>query len=374
MTEEFLLFDMDGVLLMPGGYQQALKASIKRIGKALGAPQTEITSEQIAHFEALSITNEWDSLGICTALILVQVWQMDGNIRLTEENAPRPANDLIEKPDFQSFLDSFDHVGPLPGESAFQKITTENTWLDPDQKSHLEDILFNCRDIYHSLTLPIHQESVLGSHAFKENYQLEPKLNIESYLLMYDQPILSPEKGSHLIAWLADKDHHIGIITNRPNGTPPDFISAPEAELGAKLVGLAGVPLLGSGSLNWCAESKSALPQHTFLKPNPVHALGLMQICLGHDIEEALGKAIALWERQDNKADWESFDGAKVFIFEDSIKGLQSGLSAKSLLGALGIMINLNLIGVTESPIKKKALLKIADQVIPTINHFNWSF
>ena len=374
MTEEFLLFDMDGVLLMPGGYQQALKASIKRIGKALGAPKTEITSEQIHHFEALSVTNEWDSLAICTALVLLQVWRIDSNMRLTDENAPKPENYLNEKPDFQSFLESFNHVGPLPGESAFQKIMTENTWLDPDQKVHLEEILFNCRDIYRSITLPTHQETVLGSQAFQENYQLEPKLNIQSYLLKYDQPVLSPEQVNQLRAWLEHQGHHIGILTNRPNGTPPDFISAPEAELGAKLVGLAGVPLLGSGSLNWYAESKCALPQHTFLKPNPVHTLGLMQICLGKDIEEALSKSIALWEGQGKKADWESFEGAKVFIFEDSIKGLQSGLSAKSLLGELGIEINLQLIGVSENPIKKQALLEIAEQIIPTINLFNWSF
>jgi hypothetical protein len=99
-----------------------------------------------------------------------------------------------------------------------------------------------------------------------------------------------------------------------------------------------------------------------------------MQICLGNNIEESLSKSIALWDNQGRKADWEPFEGATVSIFEDSIKGLQSGLSAKSLLGSLGLEINLELIGVTGSEIKKKALLKIADQVIPTINHFNWPF
>jgi hypothetical protein len=374
MSKEYLFFDMDGVLLKHGGYHQALRASVKRIGEALGAPQTEINTQQIAQFEALSVTNEWDSLAICAALILIEVWQFDGSIRLTEEAKPKPSNILPGKPNFQNFLDSFEEVGPLPGKSAWQKITDENKWLSFDQRDHLKAILFNCRDIYHSLTLPIHQETVLGSQAFQEHYQLKPKLNSESFLLKYDHPLLSFEQANQLKKWHNNGDHRIGIITNRPNATPTGFISAPEAELGAKLVGLDGIPLLGSGILNWYAEKQCSLPQHTFLKPNPVHALGLMQICEGQTPTEALRRSVSLWQGQATKSHWEMFEGARVSIFEDSVKGLQSGIAAKSLLKSLPVHIQLRLIGVTENSIKEKALLRVADRVIPTINQTQWPF
>lgn len=373
MKHTFILFDMDGVLLKHGGYHQALKASVQRIGKMLGAPYAQITTDQIAQFEALSVTNEWDTVAICTALILIQVWRINSSMRLTADPATNPRTLLPEQPNFQEFLDSFDQVGPLPGESAYQKIVNENLWLTPDQRSHLREILCNCRDIYQSLTLPIHQEAVLGSRAFQDNYQRQPKLNVESFLLKYDHPILTPENAFHLRAWMEDTRHHVGILTNRPNGTPPNFVSAPEAELGAKLVGLESIPLLGSGSLNWFAETKCNLPQHTFLKPHPVHALGLIQMCLGHKVTEALSRSVALCHGHASKSSWERLQGATVLIFEDSVKGLESGIAAKSLLDALDLEIHLKLIGVTENSIKKKALLGVADEIIPTINDFSWN-
>lgn len=374
MKHKFILFDMDGVLLKSGGYQQSLKTSVDRIAKALGVPQTKITSDQIAQFEVLSVTNEWDTLAICSALVLLQVWQIDGSIRLTPNISPSSINTATVKPAFQQFLDTFDEVGHLPGESAYQKIIKENTWLNPSQKNYLKDILFNCRDIYKSLTLPIHQETILGSHSFHANYKLQPQLNIESFLLKYDQPLMSLELTTKLRAWLLKSNHHVGILTNRPNSTPPEFISAPEAELGAKLVGMEDYPILGSGILNWYAETQCSLPQHTFLKPNPVHALGLMQICLGQSPREALRRAVELWhENRSSKSHWRPLQDAGVLIFEDSIKGLQSGMNAKLLLKRINININLKCIGVTDNPVKKRALLAVADEVIPTINHYQWA-
>jgi len=374
MSKKFFLFDMDGVLLEHGGYHQALKASVVRIGKSLGAPNIELSDDQIAQFEALSVTNEWDSLAICSALILTHAWQVDGSIRLAREITPRTVNVFHGQPDFQGFLDCFDRVGPLPGESAYGKIIQENPWLTESQRRHLEDILFNCRDIYQSLTLPVHQEAVLGSRAFQESYQLQPKLNTGSFLLMYDQPILSIEHVRQLRAWLRKINHHVGILTNRPNATPPDYISAPEAEMGAKLVGLEGTPLMGSGMLNWYAESQCGLPQHTFLKPNPVHTLSLLQICLGQPAPKALNLSVDLWRGMADQGNWAILQGAEIFIFEDSVKGLQSGIAAKSLLKSLGIEIQLRLIGITENLIKKDALLGIAEKVLPTINDHQWAF
>ncbi len=372
MTDKFLLFDMDGVLLIPGGYQQALKASVNRMGKALGAPWTEITSQQIAQFEALSITNEWDTLAICTALILIQVWRNVGDIRLTTNINASPLMAFPDKPDFQAFLNSFDKVGPLPGHSAYQKISEENTWLSVEQKKHLKDILYNCRDINNSLTLPSHQETVLGSRAFESNYALKPQLNIESFLFKFDKPALSSEQRTQLQNWLEDAEHYAGILTNRPSATPTEYVSSPEAEIGAKLVGLDEYPILGSGMLNWYAETQCDMVNHTFLKPNPVHALGLIQICLGQSPAEALKSAVELWRGESSKNPWLPLHGAKVFIVEDSVKGLQSGIAAKSILQEMDINIDLKLIGVTENSIKKQALLGVANEIVASINDYQW--
>ena len=371
MTKKIILFDMDGVLLKPGGYHQALKATVRRIGKSLGVPAAELTEDQIAHFEALSVTNEWDSAAISAALILIKAWDIDPKVRLGDH----PARfDVLtnQAPEIDSFLDSFDKVGDLPTLSAYEKITREIPWLDQSQRECLKRILHNSRDIYRSPILPWHQETVLGSQAFKENYGLEPQLAIESYLTVYDRPVMTSETRDFIQRWLLNPDHRAGIMTNRPSSTPPGYLSSPEAELGAKLVQVDHLPLLGSGRLAWFAATHSDLPDHTFLKPNPVHALALMQMCYGEPAQNALNMAYDLWRGEGKREDWDMFNGSQVTIFEDAVKGLQAGIAARVLLASENVKIELRLIGVSSNLIKKGELEKITDRVYLDINQVDW--
>ncbi len=368
---KFILFDMDGVLLKPLGYQKALISSVERIGKALGAPHTRLTADQIAAFEALGITNEWDSVAICTALLLIEVWQEDPSIRLQGLNA-RPGMIHTKPPDFDTFIKSFANVTEPPGESAFLKIITENPWLTGSQRDHLHEILFHCRDIYHSLTLPGHVETVLGSQAFKPQYSLEPQLSTDSFLLIYDQPILSSQQQIELHRWLENDQHFAGIMTNRPSKAPDGFLSAPEAEIGIEVIGFGGLPYLGSGLLGWFSSHHCKLPSFTFQKPNPVHALGLLRMMMGEPPEYALKSAADLWLGRSNHKNWGFLENGQVVIFEDSAKGLNAGKAAQALLKTVEIDINLILIGVSQNPIKIKALQGSADRIIPRFSHQSW--
>jgi len=371
MKYNIYLFDMDGVLLTPNGYHKSLQTSVKRVGLALGAPQTVLTDDHIAKLESLTITNEWDSLAICSAIILLHAWQVNKNLRL-DGLSPNAKIFLAEQPDFDRFLYTFKDISDLPGHSCYKKIIKENDWLDPRQKQHLQTILLKSRDIYESPTLPAHQETVLGSQRYSKNYGLKPNLNIESFLLKYDHPNLTMRNQSQLREWMTTPENLVGILTNRPSGTPPGYLSSPEAEIGAELIDLRDLPILGSGMLAWFAATQCELPDHTFLKPNPVHTLGLLQMCLGNSMVNGLEKAVKLWIGHGERSDWTQLDRAKVTIFEDSVKGLQSGLSAQKLLKSINIRTNLNLIGVTKKPIKLAALNDIAHSIIPDINQISW--
>jgi hypothetical protein len=371
MTKKFILFDMDGVLLKPGGYHQALKATVRRIGKSLGVLSARLSDDQIAHFEALSVTNEWDSAAISAALILLRAWKVNPDERLGTH--PLNADVLTDQaPEIDVFLNTFTDVGDLPTVSAYEKITRENTWLNGSQRDTLKRLLYHSRDIYKSPILPWHQETVLGSRAFQENYNLEPKLNIESYLTSYDRQVMSFETRKNIHTWLAYPDHRAGIMTNRPSSTPPGYLSSPEAELGAKLVQVDHLPLIGSGMLAWFAATQCELPDHTFLKPNPVHALALMQMCLGASPTNALQLAYDLWRGGGKKEDWDQFNGSHITIFEDAVKGLRAGISSQVLLERIGIDIDLRLVGISSNPIKRAELEKIADVVLSDINQFDW--
>jgi len=371
MTHQFFLFDMDGVLLKPRGYHQSLQASVHRIGAALGAPNTELSENQIARFEALDVTNEWDSLAISTALILIHLWEYDPDLRL-DGLSPDRETITQSKPDFDQFLGEFSYQSELPGRSAYHFLLKKHAWLTREQQTHLFTILHFCRDIFKSPTLPGHQETVLGSQVFTENYNLSSKLSTDSYLLKFDRPLLSGRQKDSLRKWLLDPSHHAGIMTNRPSSTPPGYLSSPEAELGAKLVGLEDLPVLGSGMLAWYAVTQRQLPDFTFLKPNPVHALALLQMCGGNSARQALNLAADLWLGENKPDAWEFLQNAQVTIFEDAAKGLRCGIAAKELLTKMGIDIELSLIGVTQNKIKRKALQGIADHVITSIQDINW--
>jgi beta-phosphoglucomutase-like phosphatase (HAD superfamily) len=107
-------------------------------------------------------------------------------------------------------------------------------------------------------------------------------------------------------------------------------------------------------------------------KPNPVHALGLMQLCWGLPVLDALNAAYELWQGAGDRQDWIKFDDSEVVIFEDSVKGLQSGKSAQALLARHSIDLALKLIGISANPIKQAELEKIADYVVADINQIDW--
>lgn len=371
MPHIFYLFDMDGVLLEPGGYQKALINSVRRIGQALGAPNTTITKDQIARFEALNITNEWDTLAICAALTLVHLWKITSDLRLDMLN-PKVSPLTNKSPDFDTFLMAISDGGHQPGETAYHYLINHHPWLDADQRAYLAKILENCSDIFQSLTLPAHQETVLGSKIFEAHYKIKAQGNIDSFLAKYDKPILTEDKSAELRKWLNYSNHHAGILTNRPSCNPPGYLSSPEAEMGIEIVGLTDLPYVGSGILGWFAVNYCQLPDYLLLKPNPVHALTLLQRCLGRSLTDSLHASVALWQGSGDLSDWEAFDKAKIVIFEDSTKGLLSGKAACDLINNMGFGIDLTLIGIAQNSIKLTALNQVSSYNIDNINQINW--
>src|SRR5688572_32973578 len=68
-----LLFDVDGVLIHPRGYKEALRATLDRIAGMMGQPPIAITDDEMSVFESLHLTNEWDSAAMVTAALLIDV-------------------------------------------------------------------------------------------------------------------------------------------------------------------------------------------------------------------------------------------------------------------------------------------------------------
>lgn len=130
--------------------------------------------------------------------------------------------------------------------------------------------------------------------------------------------------------------------------------------------------LLGSGTLGWYSENFQGNEAHTFQKPNPVHSLALLRMCLGFKPYEAIKISVDLLDNIGDQDNWHQFGGDKIIIFEDSAKGLISARRAVELLQDNGIKLDLLCVGVSNNPIKIEALETHADIIVKNINQISW--
>jgi len=368
---KIFLFDMDGVLLEPHGYHMALQKSLSMIGEALGYRAVSLTLENIVDFEAAGLASEWDSSAICTTLLLVNLWA-EYPLRTLPFTLPLPTHPQhnIASPDFPSFISALfraqtQEIPPL--ELAERQLLLSAGSRTDEQNQTIQHILRTARQIKNSLTHRVFQELVLGSKLFGETYGLQPSLAAESTLTEYDRPMLSIHQTQRLVQWLQDTGSRAVIFTSRPSRPPAGHLCVPEAEIGAQGVELEMLPVLGQGGLSWLSAQRRRKPQ-AFLKPSPVHALAALRVALGEPLEDALEAAAAL--ALDDQADhlWGALRGARVYVFEDTVPGLESVRAAQDILNQFDVPLNISLFGVTDNETKRKDLEAAGARLTPLLS------
>jgi hypothetical protein len=76
------LFDLDGVLITPGGYNAALQATVGRFTQAMGIGESTLGESAIETFAVLGMGLEWDSSAICLGRLVFELWKADPELRL----------------------------------------------------------------------------------------------------------------------------------------------------------------------------------------------------------------------------------------------------------------------------------------------------
>jgi hypothetical protein len=368
---KILLLDMDGVLLKPMGYHKALKETVRLIARSLGFDNTSLYSKDISASESAGVSSEWDSAAICAALLLEKTWEYNKiqqyPISLTE---PTINHSGYASPDFQSFATRMSQAyfsGLRAFERAEQLLIEQSSQHNSNQKRQLQAILRNARAADGSLTHRTFQELVLGSQTYTRTYDRPAALNANSYLLKYDRSILSSQARGFLNEWLKKPHHKAIIFTSRPSNPLSGTFSTPEAELGAELVQLENLPILGLGGLAWLSEHLGTSLQ-AFLKPSPVHVLSALQLALGASLENALTNAANLVEGGQFGSSWKRLNGAQVWVFEDTSGGLQSAITAQAILGQHGCKIAFSLYGIATDPAKIRTLQNVGAKTTPNVD------
>jgi hypothetical protein len=367
---KILLLDMDGVLLEPRGYHWALQDTVALVGRLLGYKKARLTTQDIAAFEAAGVSNEWDSSAICAALMLERLWSQYPGLTLPSTLAsPRLPTHDIPAPDFAAFIRSLSqaHLVGMPPLRRAERLFLQDTDLrSAEQRQAIRDILHGAHQIDGSLTHRVFQELVLGSQVFAQTYGLASSLDTGSYLLQFDRATLSEQTRAELLSWLDEADHRAVIFTNRPSHPVGGHFCTPEAEIGARGIGVEVLPILGLGGLFWLGAQRG-LDLDALRKPAPIHALAALRLALGDTLEVALEAAATL--ALDGQADrrWSRLTGAHVYVFEDVAGGLKSTLAAGEILAQIEVAIQLHLFGITENELKRQALEAVGAIVSPTL-------
>lgn len=356
---QILLFDMDGVLLLSRGYHYALQETVRRY--AAGLPNRlavdELPASAIAAFETAGITSEWDEAAACAVLLDIQ-----------QAAAERGYATLpLALQDFAALADALQQPARLtqpPLQRIEQLIFDEllpADLLDADAIQALRVKLRSAR-MPGSSTYRLFQELVLGSADYSRSYGVPSELNIHSYLALYDVACLSDSETADLLSWLGKPGRAAAILTARPSQPPEGVFGTPEAELGARAIGLQSLPIAGWGGMCWLGQRFNRDPQD-FLKPNAVHALTALRLALGEPLSDALSAAAELYLTGCCDRNWSALHGAQVWVFEDTRSGMLSLLSAAQLLAQQGIELQTHLVGVAELALKAHALQSLGAQV-----------
>lgn len=345
--KKVVLLDVDGVLVSPGGYRAALHATLNYFAGLMGAPHFNFHEEKIAELEKRGIFSEWDMVPVLLGAAWNDILAKVGNENLPSDlksaaieigrrmNGYMPEDLII--PDFEILPNVY------PTESALQHGCFPHL---PDELRR--NLLHDSRNVHFSHTTRLFQHFSLGSRVFSEAYNLPAEVETESFLQTRDTSNLTDE----MLAKLLQPDVHLASITARPSAPPKDVTTshigyAPEAEAALEFVGLADIPLIGYGRLEYY-EKQFGVAAASLLKPSPVQSLAAV----------AAAFTGAEWSSIQAAAEWQAsgrlnsiFSSLprefELIVVEDTMGGIRSAQAAGDVLQKNGFDVKVHAFGLT---------------------------
>lgn len=272
-----ILLDIDGVLVQPGGYRAALRATVQHF---IG--DFNIEDDLLTGFEKRGISSEWDMVPLIiasywTSILIQQPMQNlpdDVSAAAQEIQRQRRVDGSIKVPEFENVS------GKYPAQTAY-----EAGLFSPIPEPLRKNLLTETRNVHKSHSMRTFQHFTLGNKHFAETYDLQAEFKTESLLLKHDISNIDEKIRAELL----QEGNHLVAFTARPSAPPREVDDshldyAPEAELALELVGLADIPLMAFGKLEYIA-SQHQLDPATLIKPSPFHALaGILAAWTGDEL------------------------------------------------------------------------------------------
>jgi hypothetical protein len=348
---KIILLDIDGVLVYPGGYRAALRATVNHfIGQHF-----EIDEETLTELEGRGISCEWDMI----PLLLASYWT-DILLRQPMQDLPPDVLSAGIEINRQRKVDSPTRLlvpefpliaGQYPAEAAFRAGCFLSIPYDLRK-----NLLTDTRNIRKSHTMRVLQHYTLGSEKFTETYGLPKEFETEPFLLTRDKSLIDHEIRTRLF----HPNHRLAAFTSRPCAPPWEVHAshigyAPEAELALELAGLPDIPLIGYGKLDYLAKQRG-LDTATLLKPSPVQALAAIVAAFSGEEWTAV-QAAADWQATGrlNEVFSRLPNSFELIVVEDTMGGIKSTLKAAEILQRARMKITIQTLGLTLGGASNKA-------------------
>ncbi len=386
MATNFILFDIDGVLIKPVGYRKAVFDTSEHFLNQLGFSKLSINEETISALESIGITSEWDMLPIYLTVVIELTLKINrhlikfSNISKFDQFSDLPSNEeiihlILEIEPY--LLDGYSACDSIlkmvdAGKfvNLFPNILTNASWV-------IDNYLKRSRSITHSPILQYFQNLILGSDQLNTYLDSPVLISSESYLLMFDEPLIDTHTKEILDELKEKLLIFPSIITARPSLHPDgDELTNsgnyfPEAELALKRLKMVDFPYIGYGALQSLASIRGGSGDN-YVKPIPLHALAAILSSGGVDLLDSLNIAYDyLFNHQKdqvNKFFSNLVKPINISIFEDSAIGIKSLRTSCEKLISDGIEINLSVYGIAENELKKASLKKENAFIFPSIN------
>ena len=345
--KKVILLDVDGVLVSPGGYRAALHATLNYFAGLMGAPHFDFHEEKIAELEKRGIFSEWDMVPVLLGAAWNDILAKVGNENLPSDlkstaieigrrmNGYMPGDLII--PDFEILPNVY------PTESALQHGCFPHL---PDELRR--NLLHDSRNVHFSHTTRLFQHFSLGSRVFSEAYDLPAEVETDSLLQSHDSSNLTEVT----LEKLRQKDVYLASITARPSAPPRDVETshigyAPEAEAALELVGLADIPLIGYGRLEYY-EKQFGVAAASLLKPSPVQSLAAVAAAFT-GAEWSSIRAAAEWQATGRlNSIFSSLPREfELIVVEDTMGGIRSAQAAGDVLQKNGFDVKVHALGLT---------------------------
>ncbi|MGD8402458.1 MAG: hypothetical protein PVJ21_02280 [Anaerolineales bacterium] len=355
-----LLLDIDGVLVKPGGYRAAVRASVNYFFNLMGLPHFEIPEEKITWLESRGITSEWDMVPLLIATLWEDILSRHPLPSLPSDvssAAIQIGKHLNRYEPIELHIPEFELVaGQCPADTALK-----SGLFSSIPRGLRTNLLHGSRDVHFSKTLRTFQHFTLGSEGFTQTYNLPAEIESESFLYKYDRSNIDDAIRDKLL----QPGIHLAAFTARPSAPPrevkaPPLGYSPEAEIALDLVGLPDIPLISFGKLQFLGEQRGYDPE-ILLKPSPVQALAGIAAALTGDEWSSLQASCDWYETgQLTGALVDLPKSFEVSVVEDTLGGVRSVWAAGEILREIGLDVTVRAYGLTSGSAAKSAAFEAA--------------